>query len=88
MEGEMREGDGREGGEKGEDVDREEKRRTKTEEGEGIIARLGEDMAELETGGGMAEDGFEVEDVGFERVRGERKGEEEERERESEEEED
>ena len=38
-------------------------------------------MAEFETGGGMAEDGFEVEDMGFERVRGEREGEEEERER-------
>lgn len=88
MEGEKSGGDGRNGEKEGKGVNREEESGAKTEKGESVVARLGEDMAELETGRGMAEDGFEVEDVGFERVRGEREGEKEERERDGEEEED
>lgn len=88
MEGEKSGGDGGDSEEEGKGVDGEKEGGTKTEEGESVVTGLGEDMTELETGGGMAEDGFEVEDVGFERVRGERKGEEKEREREREEEKD
>lgn len=81
-------GDGGDGGEEGEGVDGEEEGGAEAEEGESVVSGFGKDMAEFETGGGMAEDGFEMEDVGFERVGGERESEEEEREREGEEEED
>lgn len=85
---EGRDVDGGDEGEEGENGGREGEEEFETKERESFLTGFSQDMTRFEARGGTESDGFEVEDVAFERAGREREGKEEERKREGEEKED